>query len=136
MNISLKSHLNDCIFHKIFGIIPMKVITMAQEYIAIKQKNNIGVNALSTSVFQTIASIVIEEDEYVKLNETVSPFKYALGCKIQKDQLILTLDIKVKYNVNVNEICSKLQSKIFETIEYMSDYTPDVIDVRVHGFFF
>ncbi len=109
---------------------------MAQEYIAVKQKNNIGVNALSTSVFQTIASIVIEEDDNVMLNETVSPFKYALVCKVQNDQLIMTLDVKVKYNVNVNEVCSKLQSKIFETIEHMSEYTPDIIDVRVNGFFF
>ena len=34
---------------------------MAQEYIALKERNNAGVIALSKSAFQTIAKIVVEE---------------------------------------------------------------------------
>lgn len=108
---------------------------MAQEYIAIKQKNDIGMIALSKSVFQTIAAIAIEEDENVVLGE-MSPFKYPLSCKIQNDKLLINLDIKVKYNVNVNEVCSRLQNRIYDSITHMSDYTPDVIDIKVNGFVF
>ena len=86
---------------------------MAQEYIALKDNNKIGVIALNKSAFQTIAKNVIEEDERLKLAESNAPFKYAITCKIVNDQLILSIDIKVKYSVNVNEESSKVQSKIF-----------------------
>lgn len=109
---------------------------MAQEYIALKERNNAGVIALSKSAFQTIAKIVIEEDENMKLAESATPFKYPIVCKIANDQLILSVDVKVKYSANVNDACSKVQRKIFENIEHMTGYTPDVIDIRVVGFIF
>lgn len=109
---------------------------MAQEYIALKERNNTGIIALSKSAFQTIAKIVIEEDENLKLAESSTPFKYPISCKIANDQLILSVDVKVKYSANVNDACNKVQRKIFENIEHMTGYTPDVIDIRVVGFMF
>lgn len=61
---------------------------MAQEYIALKERNNAGVIALSKSAFQTIAKIVVEEDENIALAESAAPFKYPISCKIVNDQLI------------------------------------------------
>ncbi|MCH4286629.1 MULTISPECIES: Asp23/Gls24 family envelope stress response protein [Bacillota] len=109
---------------------------MAQEYIALKENNDVGVIALSTAAFQAIAKNVIDEEENLKLAAGSKPFKYPLSCKIVNDQLILNLDVKVKYSVNVNDTCSKVQGKIFENIEHMTGYTPDVIDIRVVGFIF
>lgn len=109
---------------------------MAQEYIALKENNNIGLIALNKSAFQTIAKNVIEEDENLKLAESATPFKYPITCKIQNDQLLLSADVKVKYTASVNDTCSKVQGKIFENIEHMTGYTPDVIDIRVVGFIF
>ena len=103
---------------------------MAQEYIALKENNDVGVIALSTAAFQAIAKNVIDEEENLKLAAGSKPFKYPLSCKIVNDQLILNLD------VNVNDTCSKVQGKIFENIEHMTGYTPDVIDIRVVGFIF
>ena len=74
---------------------------MAQEYIAVKQKNDLGLIAISKSVFQTIAEIEVEEEENVALAEA-TPFKSPLGCKITDDRLYLSVDIKVMYNANVN----------------------------------
>ena len=108
---------------------------MAQEYIALQQKNEIGLIALSKSVFQTIAAIAVEEEDNISLADS-TPFYYPLSCKIKNDQLILSLDIKVKYNVNTNEVCSRLQNKIYESISHMTDYIPDIIDVHVLGFIF
>ena len=68
--------------------------------------------------------------------DSATPFKYPISCKIVNDQLILSIDIKVKYSVNVNEESSKVQSKIFENIEHMTGYTPDIIDIHVVGFIF
>ena len=109
---------------------------MAQEYIALKENNNDGTIALSTSAFQTISQIVIEEDEDIKLAESSTPFKYPLTCKIVDDKLVLMLNVKIKYGVNVNNACSNLQGKIFENIEHMTGFKPDQIDVRVSGFMF
>lgn len=109
---------------------------MAQEYIALKENNNDGMIALSKSSFATIANIVIKEDENVKLAEMSKPFKYPLVCKITEDKLVLIMDIKVKYSVNVNDVCTKLQGKIFENIEHMTGFKPDQIDIRVSGFMF
>lgn len=50
--------------------------------------------------------------------------------------MVLTIEVKVKYTVNVSDACSKLQKKIFESISHMSEYTPEKIDVRVVGFVF
>ena len=36
----------------------------------------------------------------------------------------------------VEEICARLQAKIYDSISHMSDYSPDVIDIRIVGFLF
>lgn len=109
---------------------------MAQEYIALKEQNNDGMIAISKTAFETIARNVIDEEDKLKLSEGNALMKKALSAKVVEDQLILTIDVKVKYNVNVNDVCSKVQGRIFENIEHMTGYTPDVIDIRVTGFLF
>lgn len=109
---------------------------MAQEYIAVKQKHDLGLIALSKSVFATIAQIAVEEAEGLTLADPFNPFKNSINCKIQNDQLIITVAVKVRYDSNVKEVCAKLQNTIHDNIAHMSDYTPDVIDIRVGGFVF
>lgn len=109
---------------------------MAQEYIASKEKNDLGLIALNKSVFQTIAKIVIDEDDKIKLKESSKPFKNAISCRIQDDQLIFEADVKINYLANVNDICNKVQKKIFENIEHMTGIRVDVIDLHVIGFIF
>ncbi len=108
---------------------------MAREYLELTPRNSIGVIALTTSSFQTIAQNVIEEDELVALGEATR-FKYPLNCKIVDDQLVINIELKVKYGVNVSEACAKVQAKIFDNISHMCDYTPDIIDIKVVGFIF
>ena len=47
---------------------------MAQEYIALKENNDVGVIALSTAAFQAIAKNVIDEEENLKLAAGSKPF--------------------------------------------------------------
>lgn len=109
---------------------------MAQEYIAVKQKHDLGLVALSKNVFETIAQIAVEEADGLALDDPFNPFKNSIICKIQNDQLILTVNVKVKYDINVKEACANLQNAIHDNIAHMTDYTPDVIDIRVAGFVF
>lgn len=113
-----------------------KVKSMAQEYIAVKQNHELGMIALSKTVFETIAHIAVDEADGLTLDDPFNPFKNSIHCKIQNDQLTLTVNVKVKYDVNVKTACAKLQDTIHENITHMTDYTPDVIDVRVAGFVF
>ena len=101
---------------------------MAQEYISVKTQNEIGVVALNKSVFTTIAKIAVDEDDAIVLNESSNLFKYSIGCKLIDGKMVLTIE--------VSDVCSKRQKKIFESISHMSDYTPDKIDIRVVGFIF
>lgn len=109
---------------------------MAQEYVALKEQTNDGMIAISKSAFETIARNVIDEEDKIKLADGNSLIKKALVAKIVDDQLVLSAEVKVKYNANVNDVCSKVQAKIFENIEHMTGTTPDVIDIRVTGFLF
>lgn len=108
---------------------------MAQEYLLAVNKSQLGQIAFSKSVFETIAKIAVEEETQLTLAET-TPFKSALNCRISDDQLVITLNVKVKYLAKVEEVCSHLQAKIYDSISHMSDYTPDVIDIRIVGFLF
>ena len=85
---------------------------MAQEYISVKTQNEIGVVALNKSVFTTIAKIAVDEDDDIVLNESSNLFKYPIGCKLVDGKMVLTIEVKVKYNANVSDVCSKLQKKI------------------------
>ena len=108
---------------------------MAQEYIALKKATDLGMIAINTSVFETIAQIAVEEEENVAMAEG-TPFKSPLNCKVSEDKLVITLEIKVNYSMKVNEVCARLQNKIFESIQHMCEYAPDVIDIKVSGFIF
>ncbi|MDF9823907.1 putative alkaline shock family protein YloU [Breznakia sp. PF5-3] len=107
---------------------------MAQEYIAMNTKEN-GVVALSTNVFSSIALICVEEDKRVELADS-APFKNSIVAKVVNDRLNILVNIKVKYNTNVQEVCASLQHNIYDNIKHMCDIEADEIDIKVSGFDF
>ncbi len=109
---------------------------MAQEYIVLEPENEIGSVKLNRSVFSSIALNVIEEDEQVKLVEGSKPFKGGVDTRIENNELHISVPVKVSYKANVSDVCAKLQKKIFESISYMTDFTPESIEVQVIGFIF
>lgn len=111
------------------------MINMAQEYVLSKEKSELGNIAINKKVFELIAQIEVEEEAPNVLPDN-SRFKNAVNCKITKDQLILTLDLKVAYSKNVNDICAKLQNRIIDSIKHMSGYDVDQVDIKVTGFIF
>ena len=108
---------------------------MAQEYICIKKTNDYGQIAINKKVFESIARIEIGEEE-TQLQPDSARFKNAVNCRISKDALVLNVDIKVNYQLNVNEICSRLQNKIYHSILHMTGVQMDLIDIKVTGFIF
>lgn len=107
---------------------------MAQEYIAMSNKEK-GTIAISTTVFESIAKICTDEEKNVKLAD-FSYFKNAIQCKVEDDKLILNVNVKVDYNATVNEVCSRLQTRIYNNIKHMTDFVADKITINVDGFTF
>ena len=108
---------------------------MAQEYICIKTSNEVGQIAINKKVLESIARIEIEE-EHKSLLPDSTRFKNAVHCKLSNDSIVLTVDIKVSYQLKVNEICSRLQDKIYNSILHMTGVKMDLIDIKVTGFMF
>lgn len=108
---------------------------MAQEYICIKKTNDLGHIAINKKVFESIARIEIGEEE-TQLIPDSTRFKNAVNCKISNDSLVLNVDLKINYQLNVNEICSRLQDKIYHSILHMTGVKMDLIDIKVTGFIF
>lgn len=108
---------------------------MAQEYICIKKTNDLGSIAINKKVFESIARIEISEED-AQLLPDPSRFKNTVSCKISNEGLVLNIDLKIHYQMNVNEVCSRLQDKIFNSILHMTGVKMDLIDIKVTGFIF
>lgn len=107
---------------------------MAQEYLAMENKDK-GLMAISTNVFETIAKICVEDEKDVVLADA-SYFKNAINCKMVDEKLVLNLNVKVNYNAQVNDVCSRLQTRIYDNVKHMTDCVADTIIVNVNGFTF
>lgn len=105
---------------------------MAQEYIVL-EPNKYGQVHLNKVVFSSIARNVIEDTENVVLVESK---KKSIVTEVDGNKLSMALQVKVACNANVADVCSELQTKIFESISYMTDFKPDSIEISVVGFIF
>jgi uncharacterized alkaline shock family protein YloU len=110
------------------------VMKMAQEYIAMQTKEK-GIVALSTNVFSSIAMICIDEDKRVELVDTM-PFKSGITSKVVNERLHILVNVKVKYNSNVQEVCANLQHNIYNNIKHMCDIEAEEVAIKVSGFDF
>ena len=109
---------------------------MAKEYIVINsQKQSEGLIALSKHVIESIVKHSIGEEHDCFIAEE-SPFRSSVNCKIAKNRLLISVDIKLKYGINVNEICENLQDKIKSVIYLMTEIDCDDIKMNVVGFIF
>ena len=102
---------------------------MAQDYVILDKKNENGMIAINKSVFESIAEISIGDIENaVAVKET--RFSKPVSVRIDKGELLVTADIKVKYGANAE----LLQNKIYESILFMTGYKASDVTVNVTGF--
>ncbi|MBQ0065298.1 MAG: Asp23/Gls24 family envelope stress response protein [Firmicutes bacterium] len=107
---------------------------MAQEYIVL-EPNKYGVVHLNKVVFSSIAKNVIEDIDNVVLADS-KKVKNSITTIVDGNKLSMSVQVKVACNANVADVCSELQTKIFESISYMTDFKPESIEVSVVGFIF
>ena len=105
---------------------------MATDYVKLNEKNEYGNIAINKSVFESIVEISMKDIEDVKVS--VNPFARPIQIKIDENKLNITADVKVKYGVNVNATCEKVQNRIYENVAYMTGFKPNEVTVNVTGF--
>lgn len=106
---------------------------MAQDYVVIEKNEENGMIAINKSVFESIANISIDDIENVVAIKQ-GRFNKPVTVKIEKGQLYVNVDVKVKYGANVNATAELLQNKIYENILFMTGFKASDVAVNVEGF--
>lgn len=105
---------------------------MAQDYVKLDNDQEYGMIAINKSVFESIADISIDEiDNAVKIRNR---FSHPISVHIDKGELRITAEIKVKYGATVSATAELLQNKIYENILFMTGYKAADVTVNVEGF--
>lgn len=107
---------------------------MANEYVVLKQNNDLGLIAITKNAFELITIFTIDDDENASL--VTSTFSKPVVVSLSNNKLLISADIHVKYGKNVNHVSEKLQNKIATTIKNMTDYQSASVDINVVGFVF
>ncbi|MCF0259931.1 MAG: Asp23/Gls24 family envelope stress response protein [Erysipelotrichaceae bacterium] len=109
---------------------------MANENNEMRVPDKYGTIIYNRTVFSSITRNVIADTENVELAESSKVFRAEHITAIEENRLFINVPIRVRYNVNVSDVCAGLQEKIHETIQYMTEYKPESIDLQVVGFIF
>lgn len=95
-----------------------------------------GLVCYNRSVFSSIARNVIDETDQMEVAESNKMFRSGHVTTIDGNRLFITIPVRIAYGANVTDLCAHAQSKIYESIEYMTGYRPESIELQVVGFIF
>lgn len=109
---------------------------MSNETSAMKVTDQYGSIVYNRSVFSAIARNVIDESKDVEVAESSKVFHADKLSWIEDGKLYISIPVRLGVNANVTDLCAALQNKIYESIEYMTDYKPESIEIQVVGFIF
>jgi len=107
---------------------------MAQDYIRITQPSELGTINIKRSVFDSIVAIAIQDEKRAMMDHT-DP-KKSVDSKVVDNQLLITVNVKIQYAQNVNDVSESLQDKITQDIEHMTGLTCRNVDIHVVGIYF
>lgn len=107
---------------------------MANEYIALRTSEYLpGELALSTIVIEQITKIAVSEVENVELVERTT-LRTPILCKVVDNNLILQINLKIKYNSNINDVCLNVQNRVNKALLQMTALRCKDIDIKIVGF--
>lgn len=102
---------------------------MEAKNINIEAKN--GKVILSSDVFKNIAQIASNKVSGIFPAKKEDDF---VSCKLNNDNVKLTIFIKLKQGSDVSKVCSQLQNKIHEDILDMTGIDCNEINLDIQGF--
>jgi uncharacterized alkaline shock family protein YloU len=104
---------------------------MAQDFIKLTHPEQLGFTSIKKEVFNSIAFIACQEEKNAVCEKNSS-----VSSKINDNQLIIKIDVKIQYGQNVSDVSSSIQSKVTQSIEQMTGLLCRNVDVNVIGFVF
>ena len=108
---------------------------MATEYIVNKAtKQDIGIIGLSHAVFESIASLCVNDTENVMLTN-VGHFKSPVNCKVENKHLVITVHVVVANGTDIDELYRELKEKIHYEVTQMTGFNDVIIDLYIDGFY-
>ena len=109
---------------------------MATEYIVSKNRENkLGIIGLSTAVFELIAESAVEEIGDVKVAAR-SGLKKSITCKVVNSYIVITMNVLVNSNNNINDVSSLIQQRVHDSIVQMTEFKDVIVNVNVVGFYY
>lgn len=109
---------------------------MSSETNEMRVNDEYGTVVYNRSVFSAIARNVVDESDQAQVAETSKLFHADKLSWIEDGKLYVSIPVRVDYKANVTDVCASIQSRIYESIEYMTDYKPESIEIQVVGFVF
>ena len=107
--------------------------TVTQDFISVIPSNDFGAIHIQKEVFTSIAYTACLDEKRAQL-EALS--KKPIHSVILDNELELSVEVKVHFGQNVNEVSESLQTKIAQTIEFMTGFRCKHINIKVIGFEF
>ena len=104
---------------------------MAQDFIKLTHPEQLGFTSIKKEVFNSIAFIACQEEKHAVCEKNSS-----VSSKINDNQLIIKIDVKIQYGQNVSDVSTSIQSKVTQSIEQMTGLLCRNVDVNVIGFVF
>ena len=106
---------------------------MAKEFYLIENYKKNGKIGISHQVFEEIARYVtVEVDGVEFLEETSSLFKKQdIICKIIKDEVYISINVRIRYNFNIGEVSQVIQDRVSQAIHQLTEIMPKKVDVNV-----
>lgn len=108
---------------------------MTKEYYNLNEKNNLGNGSICTQVFESIAYGAMQKVEGAWIN-LPSGFpktgKHPVTSQLSKDDSIsLTVDVVLKYGLNISKVTESIQKQIMEAIKQMTNIDKCKVDVVI-----
>lgn len=104
-----------------------------EEYIVLDNEENLGEVVISTEVLRHITLIEIAEEKDARSSQE-GLFKNSVACSVENGKLKINANIDIRFKVNVDQVTSRLQRRINESITHMTNYEIEEINLNVHGF--
>lgn len=109
---------------------------MSTNYIVISEDNNIeGTLAIEKSVFRDLAKLALSDNKFINVSNDMMQNK-RIAVTYEEEQLVLDIDVEVKFGNRTIGIIENMQKKVFEAITAGTSVTNVIVNINVIGFIF
>ncbi len=107
------------------------------QHILFKSKTNLGEIGIGIQVFEKISEIALNDlqvSKNIKPKQTFFGYgKSPISVTANDDNVKITVEVNIKYGVNITKTCKEIQERIESLIFQLTDIKDITVDVKVMG---